>query len=110
MKTETTKVTETLQIWAIPQSDYWRENHPDELPFRYAIKTHSPYEDGAVKVCEQEVTLWVPEGVDLLEKAIETLQGEIKEEKIRHKDRVDQLQKQINSLLLLEHQVDPEVV
>ena len=103
MKTETTKVTTTLQLWAIPRSEYYIETHPEELPFRYEARTEKCWQDGAVKLHEEEVTVWVPEGIDLLEKAVETLKDEIKDVKKTADERVEDLQQQINNLLMLEY-------
>ena len=103
MKTETTKVVNSLKIWAIPRSEYYISEHPEELPFEYEISSDDPYQDGAVMVHEAEVTMFVPEGIDLLEKAVETLKTKIKETKDEAANRVEILQKQINNLLLLEY-------
>jgi hypothetical protein len=109
MKTEATKVTNTLQIWAIPQSDYYIEEHPGEIPFRYEIRTHKPYQDGSVMVHETEVSLLVPAGIDLLKAAIETLQSEIKTTRAEAEKRCQELEKQVHNLLLLEHKPTEEV-
>jgi hypothetical protein len=106
LKTESTEVTETLQIWAIPRSEWQIERDPAKFPFRYEIRTGSPYQDGSVKVHEQEVSLYVPAGIDLRKKAIETLSEEIKTVKKDADTRVKDLEEQINSLALLEYKPD----
>lgn len=101
MKTVDELVEGKMQVWAIP------DKYPDEgePPFRYVVRDNigSPYQDGAVMVKEQDVTIRVPAGIDLLEKAIETLKGEIKTTRADAEVRVNNLQEQINNLLLLEH-------
>lgn len=104
MKTESTKVTSKVQIWAIPKESYeMNEEDPNALPFQYQIMSNRPYKDGSVMVSETEISLWVPEGIDLLEKAIETLKEEIKDTRASAEIRCESLQKQINNLFLLEH-------
>ena len=106
MITEKTNLEQTLQIWAMPQSDWFRENHPDEAPFYYEVRTDKPWQTGAVMVHEQSVILTVPEGIDVTRAAITTLEAAIKETQAEAEKRVEDLKKQISNLLMLTHQAE----
>jgi len=110
MKTERTEVTETLEVWAIPKSSWVMENDPNQLPFRYEARIGKAYQDGAVKLYEEKISLYVPEGIDLLEKAVETLQDEMKNVRKETKERLEDLQDQVNKLLLIEYKPEAEVI
>ena len=108
MKTTMTEVTEPLCIWAIPKHEYQIEADPHSLPFNYEFrrKGHTPYQDGSTLVHTVDVTLVVPAGIDLLEKAIETLKSEIQKTRAEAQVQVEKLEKQIEGLLMLEHKDD----
>lgn len=111
MKTEKTELTQSLKIWAIPQSKWHRENYPDDPPFYYAVRTDTPWGDGAVLVHEEDIVLTVPAGIDLTLMGIKTLQEAQAEIRAEAQRKFDELQEQIDALLLLEHKpVDLEVV
>lgn len=111
MKTEKTELTQSLKIWAIPQSKWHREHYPDDPPFFFEIRTGKAWEDGAVCVHEEEVALTIPAGIDLTQAGVATLQDAITETRADCEKKVGELQEKINSLLLLEHKpVDLEVV
>jgi len=101
--TEKTPVTETIQLWAMPHSKWHRETFPDDGPFMFVMRTDEPYGEGNILLDEQELTLHVPAGIDLREKAIETLQAEVDKVRREAKERCKDLQEQINSLRLLAH-------
>ena len=110
MKTKHTKVTQKMSIWAIPKSDYDLEDlSPGEMPFDYKIFTNmnTPWQDGSVKVDTQEVDLWVPAGVDLLEQAIETLKEQIKETRAEAQSKITKYEQQIEQLTLIEYKPIP---
>ena len=105
MKTKRTEVVQKMAIWAIPKSDYEiEESAPGEMPFKYQIMTSggSPWQDGSVKVHEKEITMYVPAGLDLLEKAVETLKEQIKETRAEAQSKIYKYEAQINNLLLIE--------
>ena len=110
MKTDFEKVTATVQIWAIPQSKWALENQPDLPLFYYDLRVGKCYTDGAVHVADHEVTLEVPEGIDLTARAVDTLIAEQQRTRAEAEVRVVELQEQINGLLLIEHKPDLQVV
>ena len=56
-KMKTTKeesVTDMVGIWAIPRSQYYMEENPNAVPFRYELSTGRNWTTGAVKVYERK--------------------------------------------------------
>jgi len=105
MITKNDHVTSVISIWAVPLSD-WEIAELEEgaLSFKYEMHTTTkPWKRGAVKVTEHNVTLSVPEGVNLLEKAIETLEEAIEDRKKQYHTEVAEIQQRIQELLLLTH-------
>lgn len=103
MLTKNDHVTSVISIWAVPLSD-WQIAELEEgaLPFEYETHTTTkPWKRGAVKVTEHNVTLSVPEGVNLLEKAIETLEEAIEDRKKQYHTDVAEINQRIQELLLL---------
>ena len=100
MKTKRTEVNCTLAIWAIPNS---YKDEEGTLPFDYKVKlgNETPWQDGSVKITESEQIVYVPAGIDLLEKAIETLKGEIQKTRADAQKTVEKYEKQMESLLQL---------
>lgn len=103
MLTKNESVVGEVQIWAVPRSKYYMEQHPSESPFEYQLHTRDPWTTGAVRVCAHEVTLQVPAGVNLLAAAVETLEAKIKEAEATYLRTKLELQEQINNLLMLSH-------
>lgn len=101
MLTTKEPVTGTVYVWAIPRSKYDLESNPDATPFRYEICTNTPWQNGAVRVSEHEVTLTVPAGVNLLAAALETLELKKKEAFDSYARQVRQIDEQIAGLLML---------
>jgi hypothetical protein len=104
MITKQTNLEQTLQIWAMPQSKWHIEHHPDDDPFYFEVRTDKPWAKGAVMVCEQTVILTVPKGVDITRAAINTLEDAIKETRAEAEKQVMELKEQITTLLMLTHQ------
>jgi hypothetical protein len=112
MKTKATVVTGDVSVWAVPRSAWQIERHPDEPPFEYALYAgdSEPWTTGSVKVYTEQRTIQVPDGIDLVSKAVETLQ-EAKEEARREcQEKLDKYDTQIRSLLLLTGPSDPDAL
>lgn len=105
MLTKKEKVQGTAFVWALPTSEWERTNNPDVGVFKYRIDTStSRYESGAVKVCEFEVEMEVPAGINLLQRAIETLNEEKTRVLGEAQKRAMEIQEQINGLLMIGHE------
>jgi hypothetical protein len=90
-----------VEIWAIPHGIYYMEEHPGARPFRYEIRKGDPWTTGAVKVCEHELTLAVPAGINLIAAAVETLNNKKKELMERLHTEMQEIDRQISNLLQL---------
>jgi len=104
--TEAQTITGTIAIWAIPQRE-WTDEYAEYRyngKWTYSLHTEKCYERGAVMVCEQPISIDIPAGVDLRTQAIQTLENAIKDERIEHAKRINELQSQINQLLQLTYQ------
>lgn len=102
MITKKQPVTGEVHIWAVPRQSYEISPESPEL-FTYEITQSSSHHwrNGAVKVSSHTINLEVPEGINLLERAIITLE-EAKAERFRvYQQEAAEIQKQMDSLLLL---------
>jgi len=104
MKTEREKIVGMAAVWALPRTDWEIEQSENGRAFKYCIKTDTAWQDGAVKVCEFDAEAWIPEGLDLVAKAIETMQEKINKIEANAKKEVEDLMSQIASLQLIELQ------
>lgn len=104
MRTQRERVKGPAYVWAIPRTTHEIENSEDGRAFNYSIRTDTAWQDGAVKVCEFKAEAWVPEGIDLVAKAIETMQEKITSIQRNAQKEVDSLLDRISSLQLIEHQ------
>ena len=100
MITRLTKVTGKATIWAVPTTEWERQDNPDIGMFKYTVAEHT-YRTGAVKVRECEVTLTVPAGINLLERAIATLEEERTRVLGEAQKKAMELEQEIKKLLLL---------
>lgn len=103
MKTQSVNVAGKVSVWAVPTTEWERSNDPTLGVFRYEISTGTVWQDGAVRVCDGDVSVPVPEGVDLLARAIETLEEKIDERRRVYMEDKKRLEDQISRLRLLEH-------
>jgi mRNA-degrading endonuclease HigB of HigAB toxin-antitoxin module len=96
-------------IWAVPTKEY---NNGDwqNTGFQYQLHTGNPYVTGSVKVGEQQVTLQVPSGVNLLQAAIETVQKAKKDLLASYLDSEAELNKQISDLQQLGYDKPDDVI
>lgn len=113
MYTVETKVWADAAIWAIPKTvealKYENRVNPDGTvsePFMYKIYVgySTPYESGAVKVHDFEVVATVPAGINLVEKAVETMRKEIDTIRAESYNAVTKLEKRIQDLMYITHQ------
>lgn len=104
MKSTAQTVTGTVYVWAVPK-DATYEDMTDG-PFKYEISQSSSYhwKTGAVMIHEQDVTVHVPAGIDLISKAFETLNAAKVEAQVEYNKKIMEIDKQIQGLLMLTHQ------
>ncbi len=102
-KTTQEVVSAEAAIWAIPRNEWQIEQSDDGCPFYYAQRTSDAWQDGAIKLHEVELGATLPEGIPLLEKAVQTLKDAIAEERAASEKRVADLQQRIDTLALIEY-------
>lgn len=108
MKSIAQSVKGKVHVWALPKNkDY---DDMSEGPFKYEITNSGSYhwKTGAVCVFEQEVTVEVPAGIDLISKAFDTLNAAKVQAQVDYNQRIMELDKQIHQLLMLTHQPEPQ--
>lgn len=104
MITKQETVVSEAAIWAIPVEEWRRKTDPELGLFEYKIITHSPWESGAVKVIDVTVAGVVPEGINLLQRAIETLEDAKLEKFKAYKEAEARIDQQIAGLLMIGHE------
>lgn len=105
MKTKETEVTGSVTVYAIPSGK-------KDAPFDYKIydDTCDLSSEHRIKVHSTEIVIILPAGINLVEKAIETLEekrAKAREEYYREDTR---LQNEINKFLQLTHQPEPNSI
>lgn len=102
MFTKYEKVEATAQIWAIPRQSWEPAENP---PFSYRLYCNgSPYTDGAVKVADAPISAFVPEGINLLQAALETLEDAKVKARQTYIEQCAKIDKQIEGLRQLTYQ------
>ena len=107
-KTTMQEVKAEAAVWALPRTKWEIEQSEDGCPFSYVLRTSDAWQEGAIKLHEVELKVILPSGIPLLEKAVATLKEAIDQEYKESKQRVEALQKQIDTLALLEHLPEDE--
>ena len=104
MKSTAQAVAGTVYVWAVPKNpDY---DDMSEGPFKYEISNSGSYhwKTGAVCVFEQEVTINVPAGIDMISMAFKTLEAAKVQAQVDYNQRIMEIDKQMSQLLMLTHQ------
>jgi hypothetical protein len=104
VKTIETEIKHTFHIWAIPGTEYEFERTGERFYYDVISYEGDHWKEGAVKVSSQELTLVVPEGIDLVAAAVSTYEEALAAEDERHRGVVTDLNLRIKGLLLLEVQ------
>lgn len=106
--TKSETIAQEATIWAIPKTQYERTQDQkqgrDFSPFRYEIFTgylSSPWQEGSVKVATIHVKGEVPEGINLYEKAVDTLEEKMDKIRADAQRQIQEVKKQLDSLKLL---------
>jgi hypothetical protein len=111
-RTEEMVVKGEIGIWAFPKNQYRVEAEAKDFydgdvrkvhPFRFELRTGHVWEEGAVKLHETDVSVMLPANIDLLAQAVETLRETKRQEQRQFDERMEQLEKQIRSLSMLEY-------
>lgn len=105
INTKAELVKQTGGIWALPKY----EPKPGEFPFRYELSTSSTHhwQRGAILVAEVELSAAVPAGIDLFQRALETLTIKEQEALNKYNEEIEALKKERSKLLLLSGPAEP---
>jgi len=109
MKTKNVRIETTLNVYACP-SDYWVPGEPESERFSYVVRLGDCYTAGAVKIFEQKVDVFVPDGINLLDKTIEKLEADKVEAKEDYVTTIAKLDILIDSLKVIEYKPEPKLV
>lgn len=92
-------VKKTGAIWALPKYD----PKPGEFPFAYELSDSPTYhwQKGAIMVAEVELSAAVPAGIDLFQRALETLTIKESEALKKYNEEIEFIKKERSKLLLL---------
>lgn len=101
MKTSSIVATGTVGVWAVPLESWELDQHPEGTRFKYRLEVGHCYARGAVLVKEQEVSINVEPGIDLVDRAVVTLTKELNDLKESYLANVERINQQISSLLML---------
>ena len=107
MKTKSHTFTQTLYIWATPNT-YICEASPE--PFRYNVSSYNlDAGKDIIPLGTQEVEIHVPGGIDLVEESIANLEALIKQEDTDHYIKTQKLRDEIRALTAIEYMPEEEV-
>ncbi len=101
--TQTQPVKGKVSIWAIPKQEWIDNKFVFTNGWNYRLSTSGLHLSGAVCVCTNEISLPLPGGINLAEKAIETLETAKKDELKEHLERQLVLDNMIGNLRQITH-------
>lgn len=110
MKTKRQPVTKEIHVWAVPRVPSTVK--PGEEPFVYELSDskHYHWQTGAVCVYSREVTIMLPGGIDLYQKAMETLYAAKEAASQEYLQKIASIDKQIDGMRLLAAPTDGEYI
>ena len=103
-------VTGKVKIVGIPTTQWERDNDESLGTFCWVIDTSTPWQTGAIIAHEQEITLSIPKGTDLLSTAIETLEKRKKEALDEYVMQIERCDAQLAQLRFLAHMPEEDVI
>lgn len=104
MKTARTVIHDTVYIFAETKSQYALDNlDPGELPFTYKVQSYDLGDENRVRICEQEVSITIPDGIDITLECIKNLQERIETVEKDAAKKVANLKERIKNLALIEY-------
>jgi len=104
MKTENISVTNTIYVWAVPKNPDYDDMSNGLFKFELSNSGGYHWKDTAICIHQEDVTLDVPAGIDLLGKAVDTIESKIVAATAEYEKKVAELKHQLSGLLQLTHQ------
>lgn len=109
MKTEKTKVEGSMYVFATTKPDWELDNlEPGDLPFYYEIKSYDYGDERSVRIHEQNVIVTIPSGIDVTLACIDNLKEQIEVVRKEAEEKVENLEKRIRALALIEYQPEED--
>jgi hypothetical protein len=100
IKTKAEVITSTIGLWAIPRSPDCLE--PGEFPFSYELYgTTTHWRNTAIFIASVPISAEVPEGLDLLTMAHQTLDQRAEHAREKYDNEMERIAKDRKSLYLL---------
>jgi len=113
MFTKKEKVSGFVSIWAVPNMYAGQrlsgDSGPTEPPFRYELHTGHCWQTGAVQVKEFDLQLEIPEGINLIQKALDTLDAAKQNRWETYVRECKEIDEQKAKLMMLTYQASPTV-
>ena len=112
LRTESQQVTGLISVWAVPKARWELEDeleagnlHP--FPFRFILSTSHVWTDGAVELTQKEVSIYLPEGIDLLQAAMDTLRRAKSQILAEAEKKCQEIDEQMQHLMMITYQPQP---
>lgn len=96
--------TRDIHVWAVPKNPDYDDMEGDA--FKYELSDSSTYhwKTGAVCIHKESITINIPDNIDFFQKALDTLEAAKVEALAEYTQKIAELDKHIQSLLMLSHQ------
>ena len=112
LRTESQQVTGLISVWAVPKARWQLEEEISEgnfspFPFRFILSTSHVWEDGAVELTQKEVSIYLPEGIDLLQAAMDTLRRAKSKILADAEKKCQEIDEQMQHLMMITYQPEP---
>jgi hypothetical protein len=106
--TKETECTGEVSVFAKP-NDFYNPNDPEDQAFTYILREGtSHWNDRCVLIVTHPVTLPIPAGVNLVEKAVQTLHNKIAEKRAELAQDIAKLEEEIAKLTMITYQPSSE--
>jgi len=106
MKSTKISVEGSIYVWAWPKNPDYDDMEGGMWHFELQHSGSYHWRTGAICIYEQKAVVHVPEGIDLLAKAVETVEAKMAQAKVDYDVKIVELQRELNGLLQLTHQSD----
>jgi hypothetical protein len=104
MKTDGRTIKAKVYVFAQMKTNYELDNLKDgDLPFNLRVKDFDYGDEASVRIMEHEISVRIPEGIDLTTKCIENLREKISAVEEQCRKDVADLQQRIRNLALIEY-------
>ena len=112
LHTESQQVTGLVSVWAVPKARWQIEEevedgNPRPFPFRFILSTSRVWEEGAVELTQKEISIYLPDGIDLLQAAMDTLRRAKSQILAEAEKKCQEIDEQMQRLMMITYQPQP---